>query len=185
MISLIYSSNGNSDYPGNFTKEEITLINRYLAGKILNLFSGRSLIGHERIDYSCNEATKNMDVFEYLTEPGSFDTVIIDAPYNTWFADKYKKIGDTPEQFIIFASAEKTTRLFTLIEEKIKPAVIIIKSWNYYIPAGYNLEKLFVCYPGGYRKSTMLLIAKRRKTKPLGEFLITGSLQKETGDVVR
>ena len=42
-------------------------------------------------------------------------TVIIDAPYNQKFADTYKKLGNTPKQFIIFANTEKTTLLFILL----------------------------------------------------------------------
>ena len=41
------------------------------------------------------------------------------------------------------------------------PEIIILKSWNYYLPKGYNLKKVYLCYPGGYRKSTILLILKR------------------------
>jgi len=44
------------------------------------------------------------------------------------------------------------------ISNILKPNRIILKSWNYYIPKGYILNKGFLCYAGGYRKSTILLI---------------------------
>ena len=65
------------------------------------------------------------------------------------------------EQFLIFANAKKTTKLFELIKEKLNPERIILKSWNYYVPEGYELKKAYLCYAGGYRKPTILLIMDR------------------------
>ncbi len=156
---------GRSDniYPGNFTSNEIKIILQYATGHVINLFSGKSIIGDLRIDFACKEATNNWDVFDFLENSNliDFDTVILDAPYNKIFADKYQKLGNTPKQFIIFANAKKTTRLFQLIRDKINPKIIIMKSWNYYIPFGYYLLKGFLCYTGGFRKSTLLLIFRK------------------------
>ena len=156
-LEVIKVGNGSEDYPGNFTKKELQIIKYASKGRVLNLFSGKCGFGNERIDFSSKEATKNMDVFEYIKFCHYYDTIIIDAPYNQRFADKYKKIGNTPKQFIIFADTKKTTYLFDQIY-KWNPKVIILKSWNYYIPRGYKLKKGYLCYPGGYRKSTLLLI---------------------------
>jgi len=173
MIELIKVSNGNNEYPGNFTPKEIKIIKKNVKGRIINLFSGNSKLGHFRIDFSHNNATHKNDVFKWLElltlsfKNYFLQTVIIDAPYNQRFGDKYQKIGNTPKQFIIFANAKKTTKLFQLIKEKINPQTIIIKSWNYYVPKGYRLEKGYLCYPGGYRKSTLLLILKKINTEVL------------------
>ena len=177
MIELLKVSNGTDDYPGNFTKEEKTIIQRYIKGNILHLFSGKSKIGHIRVDYSCNEATHKTDVFGFLNSvlcasKETFDTVILDPPYNKRFADEYQALGNTFEQFIIFANSEKTTLLFNLLE-KLKPTRIIIKSWNYYVPRNYRRFKCFVCYAGGYRKPTFLMICER-KQNPLDDYLQEG-----------
>lgn len=161
-IEIIKVGNGSKNYPGNFTKKEITIIKKWTIGKTLNLFSGKSEIGNIRIDFTYGNLKGN--VFDILekTEFNNFDTVIIDAPYNQKFANKYQKIGNTQKQFIIFASTKLTTELFKLIKTKINPLIIILKSWNYYIPKGYYLEKGYLCYPGGFRKSTILEILKKK-----------------------
>ena len=157
-LEVITVGNGTKEYPGNFTKKENNRIRRHCRGKILHLFSGKSKIGDVLIDYRYG-----IDVFEYLKNPRYYGTVIIDDPYNQRYADKYQKLGNTPEQFIIFAQGEKTTELFDRVRE-INPKIIIMKSWNYYIVEGYRLKKGYLCYAGGYRKSTLLLIMKRINT---------------------
>ena len=161
-IELIKVGNGSDLYPGDFTKEEIKIIQKYAKGSILNLFSGASLIGHTRIDFSHFNATHRMDVFDYLPTKHYFHTIIIDAPYNQKFADKYQKIGMTSPQFIIFADTQRTTLLFNYID-KMDPDIIILKSWNFYCLKRYKMKKCFICYPGGYRKSTFLIIMERKQ----------------------
>ena len=168
-IEKINVGNGDKKYPGNFTKREKEIILRLIKehrGKVLHLFSGKSLIGDIRVDYTCKEATHNFNVFDFLREGKNlryFNIVIIDPPYNERFALKYQKIGLTGKQFVIFAQASKTTELFTLIREKINPYLLIIKSWNYYLPEGFNEERsnAFLCYAGGYRKSTILMVCRK------------------------
>ena len=162
-MKLITVSNGNSDYPGNFTKEEIKIIKRNIIGKCLHLFSGKSDIGNIRVDYKYGNVKS--DVFLFLGyNQTHFDTIIIDAPYNHKFACKYQELGTTPEQFIIFANTQKTTKLFNIID-KLDPEIIILKSWNYYCLNRYEIKESYLCYPGGFRKSTILLIMKRKQMK--------------------
>lgn len=161
-LEVITVGNGSKEYYGNFTKKEIQIIKNFVRDPTLHLFSGKSDIGNIRVDFKFGNIKD--DVFNFLnfTKPNLFNTVIIDAPYNQKFADKYQKIGNTPKQFIIFANTVRTTFLFNKIIE-IAPEIIILKSWNYYIPKGYYLKKGFLCYAGGYRKSTLLLILKKKK----------------------
>ena len=165
QLELIKVGNGNKKYPGNFTKKEKQIIDsNILENEIsINLFSGESIIGGTRVDYKCSNANINMDVFEFLDKMHfeSVGTVIIDAPYNQKFADKYQKLNNTEKQFIIFANSKKTTELFNLVKEKLNPVVIIIKSWNYYVPKGYCDIGSYLCYAGGYRKPTILMICER------------------------
>ena len=164
-LELIKVSNGTKEYPGNFTKREIEIIKENIKGLTLHLFSGKSDIGNLRIDFNySNECNCTMNVFDYLNDTNNlidkFETIIIDAPYNQKFGDKYQKIGDTPKQFIIFANTKDTTILFNKVIE-FNPEIIILKSWNYYMVKGYYLKKGYICYPGGYRKSTLLIIMEK------------------------
>ena len=173
-MEVITVSNGSNKYPGDFTNKEIEIITKYAKGRIINLFSGSSTIGNFRIDFSHPNATENDDVFNWLEGlDGGFkiyyqQSVIIDAPYNKRFGDKYnalnqfQTLNNSLEQFIIFANSKKTTLLFDLIRNKIDPNIIILKSWNYYVLPGYTLKKGYICYAGGYRKATFLLILEKR-----------------------
>ena len=148
-------------------KKERKIIGHNCIGWILHLFSGKSIIGDIRVDFKYGNM--GIDVFEYLKDIDeikkcNFKTIIIDAPYNQRFADKYQEIGRTPKQFIIFGNAKKTTELFDRIIE-ISPVIIILKSWNYYCLKGYEIKKCYICYPRGYRKSTFLIIMKKINTE--------------------
>ena len=163
-IEIINVGNGSNQYPGDFTKEENQIILRNCKGKVLHLFSGSSEIGDLRIDFTHKNATHKWDVFEFLEYNNlqDFNTIIIDAPYNKRFADKYQKIGNTPKQFIIFADTKRTTKLFYYINI-INPEIIILKSWNYYCLKRYKIKSCYICYSGGFRKSTFLIIMKREQ----------------------
>ena len=163
-MKLIKVGNGSAEYPGNFTKKEIRIIKNKIEGKTLHLFSGKSDIGEVRIDYKYGNF--RVDVIYYLkcVSKNAFQTIIIDAPYNQKFADIYQKLGNTPDQFIIFADTKKTTELFELVDY-LCPDLIILKSWNYYCLPRYEIKESYLCYPGGYRKSTILLIMKRKQMK--------------------
>ena len=147
------------------------LLSQNLLGYSKSIFEKE--IGNMRIDLACKEANINADVFSYLENlkdnQGNemrlhgVNTLILDPPYNERFALKYHKLSgkELNEQFVIFANAKKTTKLFNLIKEKLNPERIILKSWNYYIVKGYELKKGYLCYAGGYRKPTILLIMDR------------------------
>lgn len=163
-LKIINVGNGTKEYYGNFTKKENKIIkDNILHGYSLNLFSGKSDIGTIRVDFEYGNTS--MNVFDYLKSLNSkneigyieFNTVILDFPYNQKFADKYQKVGNTPKQFIGFAQAKQTTILMNELI-RIEPKRIIMKSWNYYIVKGYKLKEGFLCYAGGYRKPTILLI---------------------------
>ena len=166
-IELLYTSNGGNRkklYPGDFTKREIDLISKWVKGRSLHIFSGKSNIGDVRVDYSMTEATINMDVFEYLEMAIKkkiwFKTIILDPPYNARFAKKYQALGETAKQFIVFANARKTTVLFNLLRE-LAPTYIIMKSWNIYPFKEMEISEIRLCYAGGYRKPTILQLTTR------------------------
>jgi len=159
-LEIINVGNGSNKYPGNFTKKESEIIQENIIGHSLHLFSGRSKIGDVRIDFSCNESTIQGDVFEFLEyNYTKFDTIILDPPYNARFTKKYRSLDErNKNQFCIFTGNLKKNRILFDSLRKIAPKRIILKSWNYYIIKDYFFEKGYLCYSGGYRKSTILLI---------------------------
>lgn len=169
MKIITVGNSGAEDYPGNFTKEEDELIKANMIGKVLHLFSGRSLIGDIRVDFSQEEATIKSDVFEYLRthQNEQVDTIVLDPPYNDRFADKYDKANKSgnkhqQKQFVIFANSRETTELFQLMAG-LKPKRIIMKSWQYYNFSTYGYTDIgsYICYAGGYRKPTFLMICEK------------------------
>lgn len=164
-VIQVFNFIGYCNYPGCFTKEEIRIIKKNIVGKTLHLFSGESDIGDIRVDFSFGNIKQ--DVFEYLKnnlkclkKMFKDQTIILDPPYNKNYANEYKELGDTPKQFVIFANNKETSLLFRQIK-KIEPMIIIMKSWNYYIPEGYSLKEGYLCYSEGFRKPTILLIMKK------------------------
>ena len=70
------------EYPGAFPPKVDTVLRRLVKGRILHLFSGSSLIGDERIDIEHPNATKNMNVKEFIaTDNSIWDWVVLDPPY--------------------------------------------------------------------------------------------------------
>jgi len=77
-----------SGYPGAFTKPVQDIIKNTIYGKVLHLYSGSSLIGDERIDIEHQNATKNMNVKEFIAiDKRKWDWVILDPPYQITRSD--------------------------------------------------------------------------------------------------
>ncbi|GAJ16943.1 unnamed protein product, partial [marine sediment metagenome] len=70
-------------YPGAFSDSLCRLFEFVLAGRVLNLFSGASMIGATRVDLSHPNATLNMPVAKFLAGNTQYwDWVLLDPPYN-------------------------------------------------------------------------------------------------------
>jgi hypothetical protein len=157
MFKLLKVCNKSQrEYPGAFTPEEENIIIDWCRGTILHLFAGTSKIGEVRID-STPTATHNQDVFTFLeSSQNIFQTIILDPPYNKRYAQMYIKLGGRGN----FIMGQKGTKhLFKLICQ-LHPERIIIKSWGYYglEKQNYIMHEGYVCYAGGYRKPTFLLL---------------------------
>jgi hypothetical protein len=73
----------NTGYPGAFTPVVDRIIRETISGKVLNLFSGQSLIGDERVDITHANATINMNVKQFIEEDKrDWKFVVLDPPYN-------------------------------------------------------------------------------------------------------
>jgi hypothetical protein len=161
-LNIITIGNNKSNFVGAFVNKEITIIKKWIEPPCLHLFSGSSKIGDTRIDISHENATHNMDVFDFLeTNQDDFKTILLDPVYNKKHEKIYNTHGQIFTSFSMFANTPKTSLLWKLIS-KLRPEKIILKSWYYYIPRNYDFEEGYLCYPGGYRKSTILLKMSRK-----------------------
>lgn len=70
------------EYPGAFPPKVDIVIRQLVGNRILHLFSGSSLIGEERIDIEHPNATKNMNVKEFIaSDDRVWDWIVLDPPY--------------------------------------------------------------------------------------------------------
>lgn len=73
------------DYPGAFTAmvNQIILDIIMNSKSVLHLFSGTSKIGNERIDIQRHEATRKMDVADFiLNDDRNWEYCVLDPPYD-------------------------------------------------------------------------------------------------------
>lgn len=79
-------------YPGAFTPRVRLIIESIIYGRVLNLYSGSSRIGDERIDINHINATRNECVEDFIqNDKRNWDWVILDPPY--WIASERNKLS--------------------------------------------------------------------------------------------
>lgn len=83
------------EYPGAFPPNVDLVIRRLIKGCVLHLFSGSSLIGDERVDIEHPNATKNVNVKDFIaTDTRDWDWIVLDPPYQITRVDvKLKGYG--------------------------------------------------------------------------------------------
>lgn len=70
------------EYPGAFPPEVDIVIRQLVGGRVLQLFSGSSLIGEERIDIEHPNATQNINVKDFIAgDDRAWDWIVLDPPY--------------------------------------------------------------------------------------------------------
>ena len=81
-IDYLPPSAATGEYPGAFPPNVGIVIKRLVKGRILHLFSGSSTIGEERIDINHPNATKNVNVKDFIKRDERYwDWVVLDPPY--------------------------------------------------------------------------------------------------------
>lgn len=158
---------------GGFHRKEEQLIRKYVKVPCLHLFSGSSLIGDMRVDWSHPHATHYGDLFEFLEQnleellQRGFKTVIYDPPYSERQADKYgRRYNIPPEKRYWYTNLQpmnvKTRQLHKAIEA-IHPDIIITRGWRSqpWRLRGYQIiDELLVDW-GRKRTFTLLQVFKR------------------------
>ena len=163
QIEAVGMGTNNSGYPGAFPVAIQRLIRSVISGKVLHLFSGSSLIGDERIDLNHENATRNVNIREFINvDKRDWDWVILDPPYAITAAGKKLK---EYAQHKAFSSDIKFRREMTIYLSNHTSNVLWL---DFCAPTirGFYREKLWLVLPGGYHTVRVLSWLKR-EMKPL------------------
>lgn len=148
----------DSSYPGAFTKPVESIVKSYIAGAVLHLFSGQSLIGNERVDIEHKNATINCDVKDFIkVDSKHWDWVILDPPYNiTKTGTKLKGYGLTGciASDVLFRRGLKS--YFQKYADNILWLDICAPSIK-----GFYRKKLWLLLPGGFHTVRVLSWLKK------------------------
>lgn len=153
----------NSGYPGAFTKPVAQIINSHIAGAVLHLFSGSSLIGDERIDIQHPNATMNCDVKEFIkTDRRHWDWVILDPPYNI------TRVGTKLKGYGLSGCIASDVLFRRALKDYFQQYVDNILWLDICTPMikGFVREKLWLLLPGGFHTVRVLSWLKK-EMKPL------------------
>jgi hypothetical protein len=134
-------------YPGAFTNSCNKIIKNTISGRVLNLFSGVSLIGDVRVDLLRPEATDNCDVFDFIKKNKViWDFVIADPPY---------AIKSAPHKLEIYGSIRPFTgnvpyqREMAIFLKRYAKNVLWL-DMSAPLPDGFKRVKLWLLLPGGW-----------------------------------
>lgn len=152
----------SSGYTGAFTKPVEKLIKETISGSVLHLFSGSSLIGDERIDISCPEATLNIPVEDFIfSDIRHWDWVILDPPYKITRTEKLKEYTMRDSLFGNVLFQESLKKYFLYHVDNILWLDINAPCFKPFIR-----QKLWLLLPGGFHTVRVLSWLKR-EMKPL------------------
>jgi len=148
-------------YPGAFTPTVKEIIENTIYGKVLHLFSGSSKIGEERIDIEHINATKKIDVKDFLrkTDNRNWDWILLDPPYNLMNKNKIK-------EYKIQQPFSADVELRNLIRDYAIKHTKNMLWLDYCAPMieGFERRKLWLLLPGGFH-NVRVLSWLRRETK--------------------
>lgn len=143
----------NSGYPGAFTMPVQNIIKSLISGQVLNLFSGSSLIGNERVDIKHPNATINQNIKDFIkVDKRDWDYVILDPPYNiTRTGTKLKGYGEKG----CIASDVVFRRSLKLYLQDHAYNILWLDTCAPMI-RGFHRRKLWLLLPGGFHTVRVL-----------------------------
>ena len=151
------------EYPGAFPPEVDVVIRRLIEGGVLHLFSGSSQIGEERIDIDHPNATKNVNVKEFIaTDHRDWDWIVLDPPYLIMSADV--KLND----YGISTAASSDVSLRRNLKQYFQKHTENVLWLDICAPSikGFYRQKLWLVLTGGFHTVRVLSWLKR-EMKPL------------------
>ena len=158
-IDYLPPSAPNGEYPGAFPPNVDCIIRGLVRGSVLHLFSGTSLIGDERIDIEHPNATKNMNVKDFIaTDTRNWDWVVLDPPYQITRTDvKLNGYGIKGSVSADVTFRRNLKQYFQNHTDNILWLDICAPSLT-----GFEREKLWLVLTGGYH--TVRVLSWLRKT---------------------
>jgi hypothetical protein len=151
----------NGAFPDQVEKDIIKLVSK--SNNVLHLFSGVSKIGNVRIDIERPEATKNIDVFEFIkTEEAhkQWEWCILDPPYNIYNPEQ--KLKDYGIKFSVSASIPKRNALSDFFRKYCKNVLWLDLCAP--LPYGFIRKKVWFYFPGGYIPIRVLSFLQREQS---------------------
>ena len=139
-------------YPGAFTPVVKNIIEKTIHCKILHLFSGQSEIGEERIDIKHVNATKKINVKDFLrVNNQNWDWVLLDPPYNLMKKNKTR-------EYKIQQPFSADVKLRNLLRNYCIKHTENILWLDYCAPMvkGFRRKKLWLLLPGGFHNVRIL-----------------------------
>ena len=162
-IDYLPPSATTGEYPGAFSPKVDIIIRQLVRGRVLQLFSGSSLIGEERIDIEHPSATKNMNVKDFIaTDNRMWDWIVLDPPYKVTAPEvKLKGYGikEPPSSYIGFRN--NLRHYFQKHTENVLWLDMCAPTIK-----GFYREKLWLVLTGGFHTVRVLSWLKR-EMKPL------------------
>lgn len=158
------------EYRGGFPTGIRAVISDLVAGRILNLYSGRSILGDVRVDLECDEATHKMPVEEFIsTDNSHFDWVIIDPPYKIRNPGYLKNFKDA-------RSLSGNTAIRDRIRLYLRQAADNVLFVDYCSPTirGFTREKIWLFLPGNCWESCRVMTWLKRTMKEMPLFASAG-----------
>lgn len=153
---IVGLGNNITGYPGAFTPKVDMILRDILKlhrpCSVLHLFSGVSTIGQERIDIERPEATKRVDVLDFIDKDNrDWDFVILDPPYEIKRKAKLQVYGRA-------SSVAADVELHRKIEEYFRNHAenILWLDMCAPLPKGFKRLKLWFLFPGGYHTIRIL-----------------------------
>lgn len=155
-IEVTGLGNNTTGYPGAFTDPVNQIIkwilSQYESPKALHLFSGQSMMGEERIDIDRPEATKRMDVMDFIkSDNRNWDFIILDPPYEI---QRKSKISEYTKTSSVTADVELRNALSDYFYHHTKNLIWLDICAP--LPKGFQRKKLWFMFPGGYHTIRIL-----------------------------
>jgi len=153
----------NSDYPGAFTEPVKQIIKSVISGKVLHLYSGSSFIGDERIDIDHPNATRNINVDDFIRgDDRQWNYVILDPPYAITRTDA--KLTGYGIKGAVSANVDRRRTVSRYLQTHTNNVLWLDDCAP--MIKGFARQKLWLLLPGGYHHVRVLSWLKQ-EMKPL------------------
>lgn len=150
----------NTGYPGAFTPTVESIIKAHIKGRVLHLFSGSSFIGDERIDIEHPNATKQMNVDDFVTtDDRIWDWVILDPPYQITRTDA--KLNGYGIKGAVAANVNRRRKVTDYLRRHCDNILWLDQCAP--VIKGFHREKLWLLLPGGFHTIRVLSWLKRNQ----------------------